>query len=152
MTRKRDKKKIRKQRGSRTCGYGRVGQHRKGGQRGGRGNTGRKKHKWTHTVKYEPDYFGKKGFTRPPMFQDEDKIINIGDLNDFIPDLLERNIAQKEGKFITLNMEELGYDKVLAKGDIDFPVKISAKKFSKNAIKKINNAGGEAYYLNKDNK
>ncbi|MBD3226698.1 MAG: 50S ribosomal protein L15 [Candidatus Lokiarchaeota archaeon] len=151
VTRKRDKKKIRKYRGSRTCGYGRVGQHRKGGQRGGRGDTGRKKHKWTHTVKYAPDYFGKKGFKRPPMYQDEDNIINLGDLKEYIPDLLNKDLAQKKGKYIELNMEDLGYDKVLAKGNIDIPLKITAKKFSKNAIKKINNAGGEAYLLNEKN-
>ena len=32
-------KKVRKMRGSRTHGYGRVGQHRKTGQRAGRGKT-----------------------------------------------------------------------------------------------------------------
>jgi len=32
-------KRIRKMRGTRTCGYGRVGQHRKTGQRAGRGKT-----------------------------------------------------------------------------------------------------------------
>ncbi|MEM4427493.1 MAG: 50S ribosomal protein L15, partial [Zestosphaera sp.] len=41
-------------RGSRTHGYGRVGQHRKAGSRGGRGAAGLHKHKWTWVVKYHP--------------------------------------------------------------------------------------------------
>ena len=41
----RKRKKIRKQRGSRTYGYGRIsGGHRKGGSRGGKGNAGIKDH------------------------------------------------------------------------------------------------------------
>jgi large subunit ribosomal protein L18e len=33
--------------------------------------------------------------------------------------------------------------KVLAKGSLDHPVKIAAKGFSKNALKKIEDAGGK---------
>ncbi|MEM3816270.1 MAG: 50S ribosomal protein L15, partial [Candidatus Bathyarchaeia archaeon] len=57
-------RKIRKKRGSRTCGYGRVGQHRKSGSKGER-RAGRHKHLWSWVLRYEPDYFGYKGFTSP---------------------------------------------------------------------------------------
>ena len=44
-------KKVRKMRGSRTHGYGRVsGGHRKGGQRGGKGAAGRKGHHMIHYI------------------------------------------------------------------------------------------------------
>ncbi len=62
------KKKVKKFRGSRTCGKGRENRHRGGGNRGGRGNAGMLKHKYIKTVKlakkglYE---IGKSGFTRP---------------------------------------------------------------------------------------
>ena len=36
-------------------GYGRVGQHRKGGGRGGKGKAGGRKHFWIQTLKYNPD-------------------------------------------------------------------------------------------------
>ncbi len=62
------KKKVKKFRGSRTCGKGRENRHRGGGNRGGRGNAGMLKHKYIKAVKlakmglYE---IGKSGFTRP---------------------------------------------------------------------------------------
>ena len=63
-------KKIRKKRGTRTIGYGRVGQHRKTGQRAGRGKTTQwKKSKKSYYLKQkklgfpDPDWdIGKKGF------------------------------------------------------------------------------------------
>jgi len=58
-------RKVRKRRGSRTYGWGQIGQHRKHGAKGGRGNAGKHKHKWTYVLKYEPDHFGEKGFVPP---------------------------------------------------------------------------------------
>ncbi|MEM2955643.1 MAG: 50S ribosomal protein L15, partial [Nitrososphaerales archaeon] len=58
-------RKTRKLRGSRTVGYGQVGQHRKSGSRGGKGKAGLHKHKWSWTVKYAPNYFGRDEF-KPP--------------------------------------------------------------------------------------
>ncbi|MEM3921728.1 MAG: 50S ribosomal protein L15, partial [Nitrososphaerota archaeon] len=52
-------RKSRKRRGSRTCGWGQIGQHRKSGSRGGHGHAGMHKHKWTWVLKHDPDYFGK---------------------------------------------------------------------------------------------
>ena len=40
-------RKSRKYRGSRTHGYGQIGQHRHSGSRGGHGNAGLHKHKWS---------------------------------------------------------------------------------------------------------
>ncbi len=62
------KKKVKKFRGSRTCGGGSHKKRRGAGNRGGRGNAGVHKHKYIKFVKlakvglYE---FGKHGFTRP---------------------------------------------------------------------------------------
>jgi len=60
----RRERKSRKLRGrSRTMGWGSVGQHRKSGSRGGKGAAGLGKHEWTWTIKYAPDWYGKRGFT-----------------------------------------------------------------------------------------
>ncbi len=62
------KKKVKKIRGSRTCGWGSHKKRRGAGNRGGRGNAGVHKHKYIKFVKlaklglYE---FGKHGFNRP---------------------------------------------------------------------------------------
>ncbi|MHA1229499.1 MAG: uL15 family ribosomal protein [Candidatus Helarchaeota archaeon] len=149
MAQVRKRKKIRKLRGSRTCGYGKTGQHRKSGDRGGKGKAGRKKHKWTWVVKYAPNYFGKHGFKRPPAKQYKDRIINLDTINEKIHKLLEQKIAIKEGNTIHLDVTKLGYDKVLGRGKLTYPMNITAKKFSNTSIKKINEVGGQAIALEK---
>ena len=74
------KKKSRKQRGSRYCGWGQVGQHRKSGMRGGVGKAGGRKHKWLHTIKYDPDRYTHKGFTTPSSLNYV-KTINVGEID-----------------------------------------------------------------------
>ena len=54
-------RKTRKMRGSRTHGWGKIGQHRGAGCRGHR-NVGRHKHLWSYVVAHEPNHFGKHGF------------------------------------------------------------------------------------------
>jgi large subunit ribosomal protein L15 len=57
-------KKVRKQRGSRVHGYGRIsGGHRKSGQRGGTGKAGLTKHHWILTIKNKV-FENNKGFVR----------------------------------------------------------------------------------------
>ena len=55
-------RKSRRQRGSRYCGWGQVGQHRQSGSRGGVGGAGKHKHFWIRTVIEEPDHFGHDPF------------------------------------------------------------------------------------------
>jgi len=130
-------RKIRKKRGSRTCGYGRVGQHRKSGSKGYR-KAGRHKHGWTYVIKYEPDYFGKKGFTSPKSLRQEVKVINIGELEE---------IAEKYGKTengkILIDLEGLGYTKLLGSGRITKPLIVKVPSCSKSAAEKIEKAGGK---------
>ncbi|MGA2874798.1 MAG: 50S ribosomal protein L15, partial [Nitrososphaerales archaeon] len=49
-------RKVRRLRGSRTHGWGQIGQHRRTGSKGGSGMAGLHKHKWSYTVKYMPDH------------------------------------------------------------------------------------------------
>jgi hypothetical protein len=74
-------RKTRKMRGSRTHGYGRIGQHRDAGSKGQR-KVGRHKHLWSYVVTHEPDYFGKKGFTSPQSLKRKENTINIKQLNE----------------------------------------------------------------------
>lgn len=62
------KLKVKKFRGSRTCGGGSHKKRRGAGHRGGRGNAGVHKHKYLKFIKLERlglYEFGKHGFTRP---------------------------------------------------------------------------------------
>merc|ERR1711953_694622 len=54
-------KKTRKMRGHVSHGQGRIGKHRKGGDRGGRGLAGGQHHHRINFDKYRPGYFGKVG-------------------------------------------------------------------------------------------
>jgi len=131
-------RKIRKLRGSRTCGYGRVGQHRKSGTKGER-KVGRHKHGWTYVVKYEPDYFRKVGFTSPRSLYRQINTINVGELND----LVYRLTSGKRRAKVTINLSELGYDKLLGKGRITIPVTVKVSSCSEIAARKIEAAGGQ---------
>ena len=92
-------RKIRKKRGSRTVGYGRIGQHRGVGQRGGHGKAGRRKHLWSYVLRYEPDYFEKKGFRSPRRL--EPNVINVGDIDEEVTRLLdEGKIIKKDNLYL----------------------------------------------------
>ncbi len=135
------KRKTRKKRGSRTHGYGQVGQHRGGGQRGGHGKAGLRKHKWTHTIKYAPERLRKHGF-KPPK-RKEVSAINVGKLDEQIDSLLENKQVKKTNKGIKVYLNHLGYDKLLGKGQVTHAVIVQVKSCSKSAAEKIEKVGGK---------
>ncbi|MEN3058839.1 MAG: uL15 family ribosomal protein, partial [Candidatus Methanosuratincola petrocarbonis] len=133
-------RKVRRQRGSRLYGWGTIGQHRKSGMRGGFGNAGMHKHKWSWTVKYGKDHYGKDGFVRPAAVLEEVSAINVGSLQS----LVEGKVVEKDEKGrAVIDLSSLGYDKLLGGGKIDFPVVVKAGKFTELAKKKVADAGGE---------
>lgn len=127
-------RKIRKFRGSRTQGYGRIGQHRDSGSKGHR-KVGRHKHLWSYVVTHEPDYFGKSGFTSPQSLHRHEKTINLKKLED----LAKTNPQQKP----QIDLTALGYTKLLGSGKITKPLTIQVPSYSKSAAEKIKEAGGE---------
>jgi len=130
-------RRIRKKRGSRTQGYGRVGQHRKTGSKGMR-KVGRHKHLWSYVIKYEPDYFSKKGFTSPKSLKEKAKIINVGKLDQ----ITEKISTEKEkGKFF-LDLGKLGYTKLLGTGKVTKALIVKVPVCSESAATKIKEAGG----------
>ena len=101
-------RKTRKKRGSRTVGYGRVGQHRKTSSKGMR-KPGRHKHGWTYVIKYEPNYFGKRGFTSPRSLRRKENVINVGELEEVAEKLASAGmLIEKNGKPF-IDLEKLGY-------------------------------------------
>jgi large subunit ribosomal protein L15 len=127
-------RKIRKTRGSRTQGYGRVGQHRDSGSKGQR-KVGRHKHLWSYVVTHEPDYFGKRGFTSPQSLRQREKTINLKELSEIIH---TSNHEKHE-----INLTALGYTKLLGSGKITKPLSIYVNSYSKSAVEKVKKAGGE---------
>ncbi|MEM3673020.1 MAG: uL15 family ribosomal protein [Candidatus Bathyarchaeia archaeon] len=131
-------RKIRKKRGSRTQGYGRVGQHRKSGSKGYR-KAGRHKHLWSYVIKYEPEYFGKKGFTSPKSLKRKVKTINVGKLDEIVKKI---SVGEKNGKFL-VDLTSLGYTKLLGAGKITKPLIVKVASCSRLAAEKIKEVGGE---------
>jgi large subunit ribosomal protein L15 len=122
-------RKIRKTRGSRTQGYGRIGQHRDSGSKGAR-KVGRHKHLWSLVVTSEPNYFGKHGFTSPQSLHTKTNTINLIKLDQ---------LAQGS----EINLTELGYTKLLGTGKISKPLTIQVASYSKTAQEKVTQAGGK---------
>jgi large subunit ribosomal protein L15 len=135
-------RKSRRQRGTRFCGWGQIGQHRASGSRGGVGGAGQHKHFYIRTVIEEPDHFGHEQF-HAMRKSDVSKWLNIKDLNQ----LMKYSKANEEGKII-LDLDELGYGKLLGVGQVDAAFTIKIKKVSKSAKDKITQAGGEVLISN----
>jgi large subunit ribosomal protein L15 len=140
-------RKINKMRGSRTIGGGCSKKRRGAGHRGGRGKAGGHKHMWTWVVKFDPNRYGKHGFKRPQKTINKFKTVNLDYLDDNAEKLVEKELAQKEGEKIVIDVTQLGYDKVLGKGKVTRALTIKAPLFSASAIAKIEENGGKAVTL-----
>ncbi len=121
------RKKIRRQRGGGTHGWGAKKKHRGGGSRGGRGMSGYHKHKYSFVVSKDPEHFGYKGFT---SMKKTDKTINIDDM-------------QRLTKDNAVDLVSMRYGKLLSRGKIDKAVTVRVRKFSAKAKEKIEAAGGK---------
>ena len=131
-------RKIRKKRGSRTHGYGRVGQHRCHGSKGYR-KAGRHKGGWSYVLRYEPEYFGKKGFTSAKSLRQKVNVMNVGKLDEIASKF---STEKEEGKFF-INLESLGYTKLLGTGKVTKPLIVKVPSCSTSAAEKIKGAGGQ---------
>jgi large subunit ribosomal protein L15 len=124
-------RKVRRLRGSRTHGYGQIGQHRHSGKQGGHGNAGLHKHKWSWLILNEPDHFGRDPF-RPPSYYDRPTTwLNVGDLD---------SIAKGETK---LDLTSLGVQKLLGSGKVGSAYEVKVDSYTKKAQAKIEAVGGK---------
>jgi large subunit ribosomal protein L15 len=89
-------------------------------------------------IRYEPDYYGKTGFTSPKSLRQEIRTINVGRL-DLIAGALS---AEKGNKENLIDLGHLGYTKLLGSGKVTKPIAVKTPSCSKSAIEKIEKAGG----------
>jgi len=127
-------RKTRKFRGSRTQGYGRIGQHRDAGSKGQR-KVGRHKHLWSYVVTHEPDYFGKSGFTSPQSLRRHENPINLKKLEE----IAQAGPQEK----LRIDLKALGYTKLLGSGKVTKALTVHVPSYSKLAAEKIAEAGGK---------
>ena len=144
---KRHRKKSRKQRGSRSMGYGRAsGGHRKSGQRGGKGRAGTYKH---HTLLRIKEGFARRklGFLRHAATSRQVRTANLGELDEKIDRLLAAGKLAKEAGKVKVNAETLGIDKLLGTGRVTHPLLVTVRQITAKARAKIETAGGEVLPL-----
>ena len=99
------------------------------GKRGGRGNAGINKHRLMTRLKYMPGHWGMYGFNRHPSLRNVNVSINLQQVQELA-----------EGDSIDLT--EMGYDKLLGKGRIARAINITVAEASARAIEKVEAAGG----------
>lgn len=127
--------------GSRTRGRG----HKKGrgaGLRGGRGNAGCHK---TKRIMYERvgRVWGSHGFKRPQTVVGANSVINLKVIEENAAAWIDEGVATKKGKTISINLKEMGYDKLLGTGSASQAYKLTIESASAKAVEKTEAAGGE---------
>jgi large subunit ribosomal protein L15 len=139
MTVKRRKKSTRQHK---THGWG-ANKHRNSGMRGGYGNAGSgKKCDSKKPSNWDSTYFGKHGFVSKGQ-KECVCTINLRDIEDKLPGWLSEKRAKQEAGTIILDLEELGYNKLLSTGKLTKKIKITVAKAAEGAAEKVKAAGGE---------
>ena len=134
------KRKVRKLRGSRTHGWGTSGQHRGSGMLGGHGNVGLLRGKKSAVIRYNIQMKQKRLL---PKTEDKRRwVTSVGQLED----LLVRQdcahaVSEHDGKKL-LDLQVLGFTKLLGSGKVHVPVLVKIRSFSKSAAAKLEAAGG----------
>ena len=121
----RKNRKTGKYRGTRHCGTGNVKNKRGSGCRGGVGNAGLHKHKWSWVTTNDPKRYGREGLKKHKL---QRPVLQLYEIN---------SLAEKEGK------TDIAFKgKILATGRIIHPVNVRAVSWSARAEEKIKAAGG----------
>ena len=147
----RRRKKSRRLRGrTRTMGWGRIGQHRKSGSRGGFGAAGMHKHMWTWVVKYAPTWFGKHGFNPAQGLEVRPAEINVGEVDEHVEQWLRSGLAREEQGFIVVDLAKMGYNTLLGRGKVTHKLRIIVPRATERAVEKVKAAGGEVVTLSQE--
>ncbi len=133
------KRKVQRQRGSKTHGWGSMKKHRGAGHRGGRGNAGTGKRGDAKKPSYWRDE-RKKGFV---SLAAEVRTINVAELERRIERLVSAKQATLEKDLYVVDLTRLGYGKLLGSGNVKHKYKVTVKASSEGAVQKIKEAGGD---------
>src|SRR3989344_210144 len=139
----RQRKKDTRQRGSTSHGWGSKKKHRGSGNRGGFGFAGygkRSDHYKPYFVK-RGELVGRTGFASHRRAE-KPLAINIEYIQQHILKLVNEGKVQKKDDIYVVDLEKLGYQKILGSGTVLLKFHIIAPLFSKKAEEKIKKAGG----------
>jgi large subunit ribosomal protein L15 len=94
------------------------------------------KHRVMTRIKYMPNHWGMHGFNRHPTLRTVFVTVNVSHLED---------MAKGSD---TIDLTELGIDKILGSGRINSALKVIVQEASARAVEKIEAAGGSIEGLN----
>jgi large subunit ribosomal protein L15 len=144
-------KKSRKKRGSRTHGWGAGKKHRGAGNRGGRGRAGMGKR--GQQKKTLPLSQGKKpvgqiannnrGMSVVLERVKKSNVLNLVDLQNNMEKWTAEGKAEKTKTGYSINLEKIGYTKLLSQGEVTFKLNIKINSASEKAKEKLEAAGGK---------
>ena len=146
------RKKNDRQRGSKTHGWGAKKKHRGKGHQGGAGmaGTGKRADSKKPSIWKDEHYFGKFGFvSKTPKVKIN--AVNVSYIEQHLNSFLSNNLIKKENDFYSVELEKLGFNKLLGDGRVSMKFKIKAPYASKTAVDKIKEAGGEVTGLMESN-
>lgn len=138
------RKKNSRQRGSKTHGWGAMKKHRGAGNKGGRGKagTGKRSDCRKPSVWGIEKYFGKDGFT-PIGGSKYLSTCNIETLEQKYQKLLKEGMIKEEKGAVTVDLQQLGVEKLLSRGHPTKKWNITVKQASAHAVEKIKEKGGQ---------
>ena len=142
------RKKNDRQRGSKTHGWGAKKKHRGQGNRGGRGmaGTGKRADSKKPSIWKDKNYFGKHGFvSKTPKIKINP--VNINFIEQHLDKFISNDLIRKEDGFYSVELEKLGYNKLLGDGKVSVKFKIKTQFASEKAIEKVKEGGGEVVIL-----
>ncbi len=138
------RKKNTRQRGHKTHGWGSKKKHRGKGHQGGAGmaGTGKRADSKKPSIWKDLDYFGKHGFvSKTPKVKIN--AVNIGFIEQHVDKFLSNNLIKKENGIYSIELEKLGFNKLLGDGRVSMKFKIKTPYASKSVVEKVKEAGGE---------
>ncbi|MGC9444400.1 MAG: uL15 family ribosomal protein [Candidatus Methanospirareceae archaeon] len=135
------KKRIKRIRGTRTCGGGSAKKRRGKGSKGGSGHAGA----FGHHVVWSLKHGIIKGHNASVPFRydrREVKTVNIGELDELLEELVKDGKAEAKADGFYLDAGTLGIEKILGAGQVTKKLQLKASSISKAAREKIEQVGG----------
>jgi large subunit ribosomal protein L15 len=143
MQNKRDKRsKIRAAR--RTAGHGSKKKHRGSGHRGGFGHSNIGK-RGSAKIQKEAGSGGNIGLGKHGFKSLEKKVkaINLQELQGRLLSYLNQGLITKSGSVYSLDLDKIGYQKLLSKGTVLEKMNIRVESATETAVEKVTAAGGK---------
>ncbi len=136
------KSRIKRIRGTRTCGGGSHKKRRGKGSKGGSGNAGAYEHHFVRSLKRGIRKGKVRGKRSIHAARRDERILNVGELEERLDELLDSGNAEERDDAFIIDTTQLGITKILGKGGVTKKLMVKARAITNEAKAKIEQAGG----------